>query len=118
MIGLMVAALLAALGIGYISTNRITGPSARLAKTAEEIASGNLQIMAETEQLDEIGALSNSFNSMTTQLRSLVTSLEQRVTDRTRDLERRSKQLQIAAEVAREATAVHDLNELLHRGRT
>jgi len=115
-IGLMVSALLAALGIGYIATIRITGPLARLAKTAEQIASGNLQLMAETEQLDEIGALSHAFNSMTTQQRSLVTSLEQRVADRTRDLERRSKQLQIAAEVAREATAVHDLNELLRRG--
>lgn len=114
-LALMAAALAAALVIGYIATNRITTPLATLAKTAEQIAAGNLQLTAETEQLDEIGALSKSFNSMTAQLRSLVANLEQRVADRTRDLERRSKQLQIAAEVAREATAVHDLNELLHR---
>ena len=115
-IGLMIAALLVAFVVGYAATNRITEPLARLTKTAEQIASGNFQLLAETEQFDEIGALSNSFNSMTTQLRNLVTNLEQRVVDRTRDLERRSKQLQIAAEVAREATAVHDLTELLRRG--
>jgi GAF domain-containing protein len=68
------------------------------------------------EELDEIGELSRSFNSMTAQLRSLVTSLEQRVSERTRDLERRSTQLRIAADVAREATSAHDLDELLQRG--
>lgn len=115
-IGLMVTAILIALIVGLIAANRITGPLARLSKTAEQIALGNLQLTAGVEELDEIGALSRSFNSMTAQLRSLVTSLEQRVTDRTRDLERRSTQLRIAAEVAREATTVHDLDELLQRG--
>jgi GAF domain-containing protein/HAMP domain-containing protein len=114
--GLMVTAILIALFVGLIAANRITGPLARLSKTAEQIAQGNLQLTAGVEELDEIGALSRSFNSMTAQLRSLVTSLEQRVTDRTRDLERRSTQLRIAAEVAREATTAHDLEELLQRG--
>ncbi|MBN1976275.1 MAG: PAS domain S-box protein [Anaerolineae bacterium] len=40
--------------------------------------------------------------------------LEQRVTERTRDLERRTAQLQVAAEVARDATTAHDLNDLLN----
>jgi PAS domain S-box-containing protein len=39
--------------------------------------------------------------------------LEQRVTERTRDLERRTVQLQVAAEVARDATTAHDLDDLL-----
>lgn len=115
-IGLMVTAILLALGVGWIAANRITRPLANLSKTAEQIAQGNLQLTAEMEELDEIGALSRSFNSMTSQLRSLVTSLEQRVSERTRDLERRSTQLRIAAEVAREATSAHDLDELLQRG--
>lgn len=115
-IGLMVTAILVALGVGLIAANRITRPLASLSKTAEQIALGNLQLTAGVEELDEIGALSRSFNSMTAQLRSLVTSLEQRVVDRTRDLERRSTQLRIAADVAREATSAHNLDELLQRG--
>jgi GAF domain-containing protein/HAMP domain-containing protein len=114
-VGLMVASMLAALVIGYFATTRITNPLAKLVKTTEQIAAGNLQMTSDIKQLDEIGDLSHSFNSMTIQLRDWVTSLEQRVADRTRDLESRSKQLRIAAEVTREATAVQDLNELLRR---
>lgn len=114
-VGLMVASMLVALVIGYFATTQITNPLAELVKTTEQIAAGNLQMTSEIEQLDEIGDLSHSFNSMTIQLRDWVTSLEQRVADRTRDLESRSKQLRIAAEVTREATAAQDLNELLRR---
>jgi len=42
-------------------------------------------------------------------------TLEQRVADRTRDLERRSVQLQAAAEVARDATTARELDDLLNR---
>jgi PAS domain S-box-containing protein len=40
--------------------------------------------------------------------------LEQRVIERTRDLARRTTELQVAAEVARDATTAHDLNDLLN----
>jgi PAS domain S-box-containing protein len=39
--------------------------------------------------------------------------LEQRVAERTAELERRTTQLQVAAEVARDATTVHNLDDLL-----
>ena len=42
-------------------------------------------------------------------------TLEQRVADRTRDLERRSMQLQAASEVARDATTARELDDLLNR---
>jgi PAS domain S-box-containing protein len=41
--------------------------------------------------------------------------LEERVTERTAELERRTMQLQTAAEVARDATTAHDLSSLLER---
>jgi len=41
--------------------------------------------------------------------------LEQRVQERTRDLERQSVQLRVAAEVARDATSARELNDLLNR---
>jgi GAF domain-containing protein/HAMP domain-containing protein len=114
-IGLMLASMAAAFVIGYFATTRITNPLAKLVKTTEQIAAGNLQLAADVEQLDEIGDLSNSFNSMAIQLRGWVTSLEQRVADRTRDLENRSRQLRMAAEINREVTAIQDLYELLRR---
>ncbi len=42
-------------------------------------------------------------------------SLEQQVSDRTADLRQRSTQLETAALVAREASAIHDLDQLLER---
>lgn len=46
------------------------------------------------------------------ELEALRTTLEQRVADRTRDLERRSAQLQAAAEVSRAATSILDIEHL------
>ncbi|MBN2548969.1 MAG: GAF domain-containing protein [Anaerolineales bacterium] len=63
---------------------------------------------------DEIEQLASSFSTMTIQLRELVGNLEQRVTERTQLLERRSNQLQAAAEVGRDITSIGstDLDEL------
>jgi PAS domain S-box-containing protein len=47
------------------------------------------------------------------QVRRDAEELEQRVAQRTRDLERRTAQLQVAAEVARDAATAHNLDELL-----
>jgi GAF domain-containing protein/HAMP domain-containing protein len=114
-LGLVVIATLFALGAGWYAARGITDPLSKLSKTAEEIAAGKLTISAEVEQEDEVGALAKSFNSMTDQLRFLVEGLEQRVNERTREVERHSLQLQVAAEVARDATSIRDLSELLNR---
>ncbi len=134
-LGVLVAAILAAL-ISLVATARILGPVSRLAQAAEKIASGSMDAeVAELQDFtspqvetlappysaqaslprDEISRLSVAFGTMTHQLRALVSGLEQRVEERTRALERRSVQLQIAADVAREATSVRDLDELLNR---
>lgn len=47
------------------------------------------------------------------ELNALRTSLEQRVADRTRDLERRTIQLQTAAEVGRTITSILDIEQLI-----
>ncbi len=46
-------------------------------------------------------------------LQQIRESLEEIVAERTQDLQRRSERLRIASEVARDATAAHDLNDLL-----
>jgi hypothetical protein len=47
------------------------------------------------------------------QLQQIRASLEEIVGERTRDLQRRSEQLRLASEVARDATAAHNLDDLL-----
>lgn len=115
-VALMVVLVSLAVGAGLIATNRITAPMARLTETASHIAAGNLEVTADVGQLDEVGQLASSFNQMTQQIRQLVGGLEQNVAERTHDLEKRSSQLQIAAEVARDVLGVRDLDELLNLG--
>jgi GAF domain-containing protein len=52
---------------------------------------------------------------MVSEVKGFITTLEQRVSERTRELERRSLQIQVAAEVARDVSATRDLSELLQR---
>ena len=112
---LMVLGVISAVGIGLYITNRIVRPLAVLAATAEKIAAGDLSLTAPVTEMDEIGDLGRSFNSMTSQLRTMVTGLELRVAERTHDLERQTEQLRTAAEVARDATALRDIDQLLDR---
>ncbi|MBA3534553.1 MAG: response regulator, partial [Ardenticatenales bacterium] len=114
-IALILVALLGAIGLGVWALHQIVRPIRALATTAQAISSGDLSKQAIIHRKDEIGALGEAFNSMTTQLRSLISTLEERVAERTQDLQRRSLQLQVAAEVARDSTAAQDLDELLNR---
>jgi GAF domain-containing protein/HAMP domain-containing protein len=106
---------LVAVFVSLLVTRRITVPLENLNKTAHRIAAGETYLAADVEQEDEIGALAKTFNNMTAQLRILIGSLEQRVIDRTKELERRSLQLRVASEVARDATGVRDMDDLLNR---
>lgn len=92
-------------GLTYI-TRRVLQPIRLLTETATAIARGDLQSeLPEATGHDEIAQLFQSFGSMTRQLRGLLGNMEQRVSERTQDLEQRSLQLRVAAEVARDITA-------------
>ncbi|MBA3530391.1 MAG: GAF domain-containing protein [Ardenticatenales bacterium] len=112
-IGLVSAMVLAA-GV-YLLARQIAQPIHDLAMTAQEISIGELSRRVKVNREDEIGVLATAFNSMTAQLQEFINTLEQRVAERTEELERRSVQLQVAAEVARDATATHELDDLLNR---
>jgi GAF domain-containing protein/HAMP domain-containing protein len=88
-------------------------PIRSLTETATAIASGDLTRLAPVTTQDELGLLARTFNSMTNQLRDLITTLERRVIDRTRELEHRALQLQVTADVAREAASIRNLDRLL-----
>jgi GAF domain-containing protein/HAMP domain-containing protein len=103
------------LGIGvWATTQRLVGPIRLLTQATQEFAGGNLDFRSPVTQKDEIGLLSSAFNTMAEDLSGLYQSLEIQVSERTSTLEKRSRQLEATAEVAREAAAIHDLDELLN----
>jgi GAF domain-containing protein/HAMP domain-containing protein len=99
--------------LSWLTIRQALQPVAELTSTAASIASGDLTRVATVQSEDEVGKLARAFNSMTTQLRESITNLERRVVERTRDLERRAVQLEVAAEVARQAAAIRDLRQLM-----
>jgi nitrate/nitrite-specific signal transduction histidine kinase len=84
-----------------------------LRQGVERISSGDLEYTLDVRTGDEIEELGDEFNKMADELAGLIGGLEQQVTERTADLERRTVQLEAAAEVAREATAIRDVAQLL-----
>lgn len=112
---------------GAVTGNALTEPIIRLTKGASAFASGQLDQNIEVTTQDEIGDLTKTFNNMAGELKSLINSLEQRVADRTKDLENRSRELEIAnkriqsrasqfealAQVTQTITSIRDLQELL-----
>jgi len=84
---LLIATLVIAAGIGFLTIRQIVRPIQHLATTAREISAGDLTRHAVVTGRDELADLATAFNSMTAQLRQLLTGLEQRVADRTAALE-------------------------------
>ena len=99
--------------LGIFLTNRLVVPIQQLAAEAQKIGAGDWDISLPSTGNDEIGVLARAFQVMAKQIHGFIRELEKRVAERTRDLERRNTQLQVAAEIAREATAIHNLDELL-----
>ncbi len=109
------------IGIGVLLLGALTSlairqaiqPVETLTQTAVAISQGDLSRVAPVESDDEISFLASSFNQMTEQLLERIGNLEQRVYERTIDLERRSSQLQAAADVGQAASSVLDINQLI-----
>lgn len=77
----------------YFSTNRIINPLLRMVKATQQIAKGDLAHKVVVRSKDEIGLLANSFNTMTSDLRTaneeLIDwgrTLEKKVEERTQEL--------------------------------
>lgn len=115
-LGVVLVATLLAVGM----TQLLTIPISRLTKTAEEVSSGNLTVVAPVETADEIGTLAASFNRMTSQLYESLTNLEKRVAERTTDLEiarqqseKRASQLLATGEISKVINNEQKLEALL-----
>lgn len=105
-IGLMLLTALIAIFIAFIIARSITTPITKLVEVADNISHGNLDLQAEVIRQDEIGALAESFNTMTSRLKDLIGSLEQRVADRT-------KALATSTEVSRRLSTILNQRELI-----
>lgn len=99
---------------------QITQPVKELTDVANKISDGSFNVIANVRANDETGLLANAFNQMTSQLNNLIGSLEQRVNERTSELvtanrrnERRAKQFEAIALVARTINSTRDLDSLL-----
>ncbi|MGZ9222116.1 MAG: GAF domain-containing protein, partial [Anaerolineales bacterium] len=116
LIVLFVMAIAVSLGLGRI----IAAPIQRLTQVASQIAGGDLSVRATATTRDEIGVLADAFNTMTSRLRETLDGLEHRVEERTAELlsanesnERRAKQFESIAQVARTISSTRDLDVLL-----
>jgi GAF domain-containing protein/HAMP domain-containing protein len=113
---LLVVAVIVSLGLGQI----IAAPIQRLTQVASQITSGDLSVQAAVKTKDEIGVLAHSFNTMTSRLRETLDGLERMVEGRTAELlsanernERRARQFESIAQVARTISSTRDLDSLL-----
>jgi GAF domain-containing protein/HAMP domain-containing protein len=100
-------------GTTLITVRSIAWPTEQLTVAVESLASGNLEQRVELEWADEFGRLVAAFNEMADRLQASYSELERQVAERTADLEQRSSQLEAAAQVAREAASMLDLENLL-----
>jgi signal transduction histidine kinase/HAMP domain-containing protein len=119
-IGATLAVALITAAIAAVVTRRITRPIVQLTETAAWMARGDLNQRVPVVRKDEIGVLAQVFNHMASELRVLYGSLEAKVAERTAQLETANEnsrhyimQLSISAEVARVASSIRELDELL-----
>lgn len=121
-LSILFAALFAALVglIGVVVSRLLSNPILQLTGTASRIADGDLSAKAIVRSRDELGTLADTFNSMTSQLKTLISELEERVRARTQELANRNealvlrgRQLTTVADVAREITRAQNLESLL-----
>lgn len=118
LIGLFALAVSISLAIG----NVISAPIRRLTNVSNQIVAGDLEAQAVVESRDEIGVLSQAFNTMTFRTRELLQELENRVEERTKELkeaneinERRARQFESIAQVAATISSTRDLQSLLQQ---
>ena len=109
------AVLIAVAAAGFFIARRVTQPIQEIAEVAGRIGGGEWDVSFPPATTREIGALNEAFERMAGELRGVYEELEEQVKERTEDLQRRTVQLQASAHVAREATAIRDVDDLLNQ---
>lgn len=120
-IAIIILILFAAIYFGAnLTAALLVTPMKRLTSAAQELGGGKLDIPIHLPRKDELGTLASVLDNTRQQIYELLQTLEQRVDERTMELtraneknERRARQLETIAQVARAVTSLRDLNQLL-----
>ncbi|MBI4729693.1 MAG: HAMP domain-containing protein [Acidobacteria bacterium] len=109
-------AVLAAVGIGLLTSRAITRPLSSLLRATRALEQGDLGARAHLRSADEVGTLSAAFDRMAGQLQASHADLERKVAERTAELERVNHELARASEAksAFLASMSHELRTPLH----
>jgi GAF domain-containing protein/HAMP domain-containing protein len=105
--GVTLLAVAGAFALGW----QLSQPLGQIAEAAARVTVGDMSPVGLSTRQDEIGVLARTFNAMTAQIHDLLNGLE----ERNRDLERKAAQLEAASQVARDASAARELDDLLSR---
>lgn len=81
--------------LGVVVTRKITHPILRLNQAAQVISRGQWDRIENNTRFKEVSQLTSSFNQMARQLSGTLETLEQRVRERTSELTRVNKELQV-----------------------
>lgn len=120
---LCLLAVVVAAVMGALAARWITRPILRLNESAQKLAKGTWHEPIMLDRTDELGALSDAFNVMASQLQVAFETLEFRVDERTQQLAESNRGLAIAkekAEIASQAKSLfianisHELRTPLH----
>ncbi len=94
-------------GVALIGRS-VTRPLMQVSRVAGQVAAGNFNARVPVASNDEVGQVATALNTMSERLSNLIGTLEKRVTERTRNLE-------ITAEISRDAAQLRNIDELLQR---
>ena len=93
----MLGALCLAAGVGFLHARQMIVPIRTLQAGAARIGAGDFAHRIELHTGDEVEALAHAFNEMANQLEASYADLELRVEVRTRELEEKSRELELAS---------------------
>ncbi len=113
----VVAVLMAAIA-GYLLSARISRPLAALTETSDRMADGDLSARAAVDRYDEVGQLSESFNTMAERIEGTVVTLRQFVADAAHEIGTPLTALQADLELAEAEASTDDERRLVRRALT
>jgi HAMP domain-containing protein/putative methionine-R-sulfoxide reductase with GAF domain len=105
---LLVVVMVLVFVIVFFLSRGITQPLTQLSQAAERVAAGDFKAKLRVTTEDEVGTMAIALNSMSTRMNDLVSDLERRVVERTRNIE-------IVAEISRDAAQLREIDALLQR---
>jgi GAF domain-containing protein/HAMP domain-containing protein len=118
-LAVLAIAVLFTIGSIWVARRSILLPIRKLTGDIRQITQArsvaSLPPITPLEQSDEIGELSWTLSRMVDWLKDSYESLETQVEERTRGLQRRRVQIEVAAQIARDIAAMRDLENLLYR---